>query len=311
MKNSWTRSTLYASLALSLLISPSLLSETAPHKKDHFYTLGESLGKDVVKMSQNNGELPQKNSLMDNKELMNMNQALTSAPPSSDEHKKAFKNAQSLFRGLKEALEDVKVVSGNDLEAQQKAFAIKMNRAMADAFINAENYADAMKEMGTALSKLSQEAQICGVHQPIQFTLDTNDPFYKEGLSVAKALCNFMTRQAQGEDIAPEEGIALTKKVNERIFAKKPNATQEDLQQNVLQLLTGMAQAFKEYNLEEVLKTHHTAPKIADKLRLTYKTSLQSLISGIEGMTAPAQGLDKLGKTLQNHGTELKKLEQQ
>ncbi len=276
---------------------------------DH-YKLGYEYGKKLIYLlSQPNSAEVMNQAVLD-KEVLRLTNIINKENPSTEAHKKAFKEYQTYNKGLKEALATYVPSKGTDMESLGKNYAIKINQDMADVICKAPDMATARTEISALVTKAANDAQRLVPALPkVSFTLDIQHPNYKEGYALGKQSREWFVVEAQGKTVPEEEQIAMQKRINNFMFTSQQGKSQEEIIKGSLQFFSGYKKALEEFNLEEALITHKTPKEQAEKLRIGFKFALQSMSGALDSLQNPDKGFGSVGKAFEDCAQDMNKVQ--
>ncbi len=276
-----------------------------------YYKLGYEFGKKLiytVNLSDSSPELM--NQAFMDKEVLTLTTTISRENPTTDAHKKAFRDYQTYNKGLKEALATYTPFKETDMASQGKNYAIKMNYDIADISCKSPDMATLRTEMGNFMVQKAQDAQkIAPIRPKVNFTLDVNHPHYKEGYACGKQTCSWLILEAQGKPTPEDEQIALQKRMNNFMITTQQGKSQEEIINGSLQYLSGYKKSLEELNVEETLAKNKTPKEQAEKLRIGYKFALQGITSALDALQNPDKGFESMGKAFQDCATEMNHLQ--
>ncbi len=245
------------------------------------------------------------------KELIRLQNTLYNEGPSTEAHKTAFKNYQTYFKGVKEALSSYIPLPKTDPLSLMMNYSIKMNQDIADAIIMAPDMATIRTSVGTIMSKAMQDATKLAPKIPqVTFTLNTNHPYYKEGYAVGKISCEWIILEAQGKTTSEDDQIALQKRTVTFISnSSQPGTPQEEAIAASLQYISGMKKALEELDLEATIARYKPSKERAEKMRVTYKLAIDMAQNLFDSMQNPQKGFDSVGESFKEAAAKMNRLE--
>ncbi len=245
------------------------------------------------------------------KELIRLQNTLYNEGTSTEAHKIAFKHYQTYFKGVKEALSSYIPSQNTDPLSLTMNYGIKMHQDIADAIITAPDMATVRTSLGVIVSKAMQDATKLAPKIPqVNFTLNTNHPYYKEGYAIGKTSCEWMVLEAQGKPTSEDDQVALQKRMLAFMTnSSQPGTPQEEAIAASLQYISGMKKALEELDLEATITRYKPSKERAEKLRVGYKLAIDMAQNLFESMQNPQKGFDSIGESFKEAAADMNRLE--
>ncbi len=258
--------------------SPTQSVKTVTEEPSKWFTLGQTLGKQVAEYSVDQvpdsvNELP----LGKNEEYINLSAAVTSGTPGTEESTKNFADLQEFYRGHKQGLSTFVPFKGNDRTPRRKNLIVKLTQIMTNCFIEAKDTAEVNKVMQEKMKELQEE--FIAVTAP-------NDLGFAWGQSHGHQACRFIATQAAGKEVTDEAKNTYKQDV-EKFFAYLKKYTPEEKNEALHNYFRGIEAVLSQFPLDEVLK--NTPQETADSLRKEHQAALKNAQEGLASIDGEAK----------------------